>query len=95
MAMAAPILQNRHMLGLQTLHFLGLEVGRVTSVCKNLALFRCKPLSIRVGGIPFRGFALYLWLRENMEVKIVPSEPLKDATILNRSEVEVSRVAEE
>lgn len=70
----------------------GVDAGAVTSVNKNFALFRCRPLAVYVGGIPFRGFSLYLWLKENRDVKIVPYEPLTVSTTPDSGDVELRAV---
>lgn len=51
------------------------DIGLVTRVFKNFALFKFRPLSVFVDNAPFRGLSLYLWLRENRKIKILPDEP--------------------
>lgn len=57
-------------------HLWGMNVGSVTRVCKNFALFRSRPLTVYVNDIPFRGFSLYLWLKGSKTVKIIPKKPI-------------------
>lgn len=67
----------------------GVDIGSVTRVYKNFALFRCKPLRVYVNDIPLRGLSLYLWLRENKKVKIVPKEPITCPTTQRFSDIKL------
>ncbi|MFH0749101.1 MAG: hypothetical protein V1915_04205 [Candidatus Bathyarchaeota archaeon] len=65
------------------------EVGSVLSVYRNFALFKCKPLAVYVDDIPFRGFSLYLWLKPQIEIKLVPYEPLTTSPIPKKGKIEL------
>ena len=67
----------------------GRNIGLVTWVCGNFALFKCRPLEVYVDDVRFRGFSLYLWLRENKRVKIVPREPGVCSTITKLSRIKL------
>ena len=57
----------------------GTNIGSVTRVCENFALFRSRPLKVRVNGASFRGLSLYLWLKESKTMKLIPEKPAPHA----------------
>lgn len=57
----------------------GMNIGSVTRVCENFALFRSRPLKVRVNGASFRGLSLYLWLKDSKTVKLIPEKPATHA----------------